>query len=256
MAEPGWSPPGPRFEVTCKDTKDALHTPPGVVHKILGTPTPTAPPGHIYMGPTSRGAAGVQWWRLILRVLGRGRDFAADALKKGGRALPEEWVGRAMVLVQAVLGEEQPGKTWGSSFSIPTSGLSERGKGLRRERRRAPAEGRQLRGSWRLRKGEEAQGGGTQRKEGNHEWRGVRRRKGGSVEGSEIREEEGVREGRGGVRAQEESVMGGTVTVTDSYRPQPGPAEVFPGALCPLTLLGSPPFTFLWIMRMGWHQLS
>ena len=42
-----------------------------------------------------------------------------------------------LVLVQAVLGEEQPGKTWGSSFSIPTSGLSERGKGLRRERKRA-----------------------------------------------------------------------------------------------------------------------
>ena len=74
-----------------------------------------------------------------------------------------------------MLGEEQPGKIWGSSFSIPTSGLSERGKGLRRERKRAPAEGRQLRVSWRLRKGEEAQGGGTQRKEGNHEWRGVRR---------------------------------------------------------------------------------
>ena len=42
-----------------------------------------------------------------------------------------------MVLVQAVLGEEQPGKTWGSSFSIPTSGLIERGRGLRRERKRA-----------------------------------------------------------------------------------------------------------------------
>lgn len=68
---------------------------------------------------------------------------------------------------------------------------------MRRERKRAPAEGRQHRGSWRLGKGEEAQGGGTQRKEGNHEWRGVRRGERGSVEGSEIREEEGVREGRG-----------------------------------------------------------
>ena len=53
------------------------------------------PTGHIYMSPTSRGAAGVQWWRLIFRILGRGRDFAADALKKSGRALPGEWVGRA-----------------------------------------------------------------------------------------------------------------------------------------------------------------
>lgn len=35
-----------------------------------------------------------------------------------------------------------------------------------------------------------------------------------------------------------------------------GPAEVFTGALCLLTPLSSPPFTFPWIMRTGRCQLS
>lgn len=171
------------------------------------------------MSPTSRGAAGVQWWRLILRVLGRGRDFAADTLKKGGRALLGEWVARAMVLVQAVLGEEQPGKTWGSSFSIPTSGLIERGRGLRRERKRAPAEGRQLLGhggSGRGRRRREVVLGerrATMSGEELEEGRGAQQR------GVRSERRRGLEKGAGRVRAQEEPVMG-----RDPYRRLQTPA--------------------------------
>ena len=189
MAEPGLSPPGPRFKVTCGDTEDALHTPPRVVQQCLGIPQDTyAQVPH--PGKQQRYGGG----GLFIESWGEGGIFAADALKR--RSGPCHGSGSVWTLVQAVLGAEQPGKKWGSSFSILTPGLSERGKRLRKERKRSLAEGRGPVGSWRLPEGKELREVVLREGRATDEWSGVRRGDGGSVGGSEFREDEAVREER------------------------------------------------------------